>query len=254
MMKNSGQDIKVAFAIYVIDQFIMEMDTQRITRKSIQKVIDKAQRKGNKTISALHVERLIKSYIDTNSNQTDHLFKATEQTLEKIANLSSSQYNSYTAFKIAANQGKVQPYLKKAKAFLNRNTLETQITKTPRDKAFLGSWHGVAKQDGESYKLTLLVKETSSKDKVNGEISIYYHDESDLDDQHIKFKFKGEIYSKYDYLKLDYKSIREDAVHFGIALLKLSSNAKNLDGGFVGHGLSSEKIVHGEVTLNKQVK
>lgn len=54
------------------------------------------------------------------------------------------------------------------------------------------------------------------------------------------------------FLKLDYKNTNPAEMQFGSLILNLSSDGKKLSGRFLGYGAKTEKLVFGELTLEKR--
>ncbi|SEH06301.1 Uncharacterised protein [Candidatus Venteria ishoeyi] len=54
------------------------------------------------------------------------------------------------------------------------------------------------------------------------------------------------------FLKLDYKNTNLAAVQFGSSLLTLSSDGTKLNGRFLGYGAKTERLVFGEIKLQKK--
>ncbi|MDR6561280.1 MULTISPECIES: hypothetical protein [unclassified Arcicella] len=131
--------------------------------------------------------------------------------------------------------------------------------------AFSGIWKGHSKEK----KFTIENNESVEKEKsieyeiyfeinakkiseVTGTIEIFYHDQPIKSHQHQTFTFSGKVISN-SLLFIEYKNKKSSAFHFGSILFKLNAIGDTLNGAFVGYGITAERIVHGEVTVRKDV-
>ncbi len=65
-----------------------------------------------------------------------------------------------------------------------------------------------------------------------------------------KFSFTG-AFKNERFLKLEYQNKDSNVVNFGTIILELSSTGKSLNGRYVGHGHINERILDGEILVDK---
>lgn len=104
-----------------------------------------------------------------------------------------------------------------------------------RVQAVCGTWEGesvdidVPDDDLKKYKVT------ATFEKNQKYIQGIYEICKIPDGKTHKFNIIGGFYND-SYLKFDYKNIDESLIHFGVILLKISSNGKHLTGKYLGYG------------------
>lgn len=259
MIQEDIKIIRVAFVIYLLEHLKRKLN-RYVTPGSINKLYSQVQNK-NLRLSGTHIKRLYNSLDEAIENMAtkkrtlndERLSKVSDDFIDKLVRVVDSEYKDINQFKSSFREKHFGSfvYLSKAKSYLQYFIVRDELEFSKREDAFLGVWEGKTIDTYADYVTKMYITKTKTGRTINGSVWIVYHDVLDENNREIEFKLKGKIIEKFDYLKIEYQNSNKETIHFGYVLLKLSSDGKWLEGGFTGHGLMSEKIVHGEVKLSK---
>lgn len=245
------KEIDVAFIIHLLDE-IRTVLNYNVSRDSLEDYLNTLvltkRKKKEELISAGHLIRFFDSYLDEDL-KTQTLITTMPSTIKKMINSCNSPYPSKKAFENAVDKKSryVENHLKNARKYLLKiadNNIDS------REETILGTWKGQSDERYRRYNLELTIDTIKGKN-IKGKATLFYFDEPDIDNRIVELELKGNLVGKNDYLLIEYKNIKKNVFHFGYSILKYRSDGLRLDGAFVGYGLTSEKVVHGEIELKK---
>lgn len=134
------------------------------------------------------------------------------------------------------------------KEYLGRRKENYRKQSDERRKKISGRWNGKYQQVFEGNEVTIQINielKVLSRGAINGIGNVSYGRYS------FQVNIKGGFYLD-DFLKLEYENSDKGIIQFGSFVLKLSSNAKEIKGHFVGYGHITEAIISGPVSLSKE--
>lgn len=122
-----------------------------------------------------------------------------------------------------------------------------------RKIALDGSWNGKVFQaewlNGQPINYPFTITLDVSKKEIKGTGIVHFPmSKTEIHSFNISLK-GGFLHDRF--LKLDYKNTNQAAMQFGSLILNLSSDGKKLTGRFLGYGSKTEKLVFGELKLEK---
>ena len=255
-MELNKKTYRLAFSFYLLDQIKKANDP--FTAKKIDDYhrnvlkLEKSQR-----VSGRHIMRLL------DSKKLENII---DDKLLVLGNIYGGNITNPVIFENSSKSyrnGKVlAKYVQQAIDYFSPKPPKH----SSRDhSAFLGIWKGHSKEkiytieNNESgkkekfigYEISFEIKAKKTSE-VTGTIEIFYHDQPIESHQHQNFTFSGKVISN-SLLFIEYKNIKSSFFHFGSILFKLNAIGDTLDGAFVGYGITAEQIVHGEVTVRKDI-
>lgn len=125
-------------------------------------------------------------------------------------------------------------------------------SKNSRENTLPGVWEGTTEQDmGDGrgvMEYPFQIDISRERDAFSGLLVIKYED--DIDNLKVELYCRGKFESD-NYFRLEYFTTNDYAVHFGYAILRLSGDAKTLEGYFLGVGVESRDIVIGKIKVKK---
>lgn len=131
---------------------------------------------------------------------------------------------------------------------LLRENLKWAPISAKRRKLVCGSWRGVTHQavgpDGSPMDVEIITEISTSWRRLKT------HTRIRGGGIELKSTARGGFVWG-DYLVATYKNINPNLVNFGTVLLRLHADGRHLSGRMIGYGTKSERIIHGEMELEK---
>jgi hypothetical protein len=153
-------------------------------------------------------------------------------------NVTAIFLSSATSVIIGALVGVLTQHIKKLKGF--------ELIPNDRRKKLEGDWLGTVSQiDQDPYQVSMHLSVRQKQVKGTGILQGKGEDQEPL-----SMIFQGG-FSKDQFLKLEYRNKDNQTVQFGTLILTLSGRNSCLEGQFLGYGPITEKLVHGELRLEK---
>lgn len=133
--------------------------------------------------------------------------------------------------------------------FTNLSAEKDLVSISKREEVIDNIWQGYSTQlyNNKIDTVSLMMDLDIDGKKIKGTIKI----EHELLKEDEKYcEAEGGFYD-YDILILNYRNKNQNIIQFGTYYLKLSSDANQLKGKFIGYGQKSEKIITGDICYNR---
>jgi hypothetical protein len=133
--------------------------------------------------------------------------------------------------------------------FVKKNLDNKPLVSVPqrRRESVKGDWIGTVTPDPSLNQspFDISIEFNTVSIQLEGKISYV-----STTDHRVNLQFKGSFYDR-DYLRLEYKNADQAAIQFGVLILKLSADATQIHGNYVGYGVEKQDIVLGQVVLHR---